>query len=125
MAKVRHVHGGTAEFTEIITCDKMDPKCHAFHQYEIYLPSRVKDGITDPVAQIHFQTGPIREAGVNGCSNEDLLAIVADRLECLQKGKFPCEENRGALRHVLLALGFLHQRTADRKKRGVEGKNKA
>ena len=47
--------------------------------------------------KVEFQNGAPREAGVNGITNEDLLAIVADRLQCYQDGPFPCEENRLAL----------------------------
>ena len=34
-----------------------------------------------PVASICFQNGPIKENGVNGCQNEDLIAVVIDRLQ--------------------------------------------
>ena len=36
--------------------------------------------------QITFQHGPIKEVGRNGLTNEALLAIVIDRLECAQAG---------------------------------------
>jgi len=100
----------------------MDRRCHAYHEYEISL---VSGGITAPVATVSFQTGPIKEAGVNGCSNEDLLAIVLDRLQCLQAGRFPCKQNEDAIRHVKCALVNLHDRTREREKRGVEGQHKA
>ncbi len=101
----------------------MDRKSHAYHVYEIYCPSGMIDGSLWRITTVRFQHGPITEVGVNGCSNEDLLAIVVDRLECLQNGKFPCRFNEHALEHIKLALGSLYERTDDREKRGVEGKN--
>lgn len=70
---------------------------------------------------IKFQKGPIHEAGVNGLSNEALLSIVADRLECFQQGPFACEENEDAYACVHNALELLKKRTARRLERGVEG----
>jgi hypothetical protein len=68
-----------------------------------------------------FQNGPIKEAGVNGVTNEALLAIVEDRLKGFQRGPFACEANAMALAHVELALACLRSRTAERAARGVEG----
>ena len=60
-----------------------------------------------------------------GVTNEALLAIVKDRLEGFQAGKFPCQENEDALAGVNHALRFLHKRTMDRIARGVESQAKA
>lgn len=76
-------------------------------------------------ASIVFQCGPINEHGVNGVTQEALLAIVADRLQCFQKGPFPCRENAVALTHIETALLWLQKRTLERMARGVEGKTKA
>lgn len=73
------------------------------------------------VQNILFQNGPIPENGANGITQEVLLAIVADRLECFQAGPFACVENREALRHVKHALLVLKGRTLARLSRGVEG----
>ena len=70
---------------------------------------------------ISFQNGPIAEAGVNGISNEALLAIVRDRLEGFQSGPYACETNQTALDHVVGAMESLASRTAERVARGVEG----
>lgn len=70
---------------------------------------------------IRFQNGPIAEAGVNGISNEALLAIVADRLECFQKGQYACRENAIALTKIQEAMHWLYHRTRERMQRGVEG----
>ena len=74
---------------------------------------------------IPFQNGTIPEAGVNGITHEILLAIVADRLESFQAGKFPSTYNEVALAAVKAALASLKQRTIDRQNRGVEGKHQA
>lgn len=73
---------------------------------------------------ISFQNGPIAEAGVNGISNEALLAIVEDRLSGFQSGSFSCRENAVALTKVQEAMMWLSKRTLDRLRRGVEGTNK-
>ena len=70
---------------------------------------------------VSFQNGPIQEKGVNGVQNEDLLTIVADRLESFQKGAFSCRENALALTKIQEALHWLQHRTDKRKDRGVEG----
>lgn len=71
--------------------------------------------------QITFQSGPVKEAGINGWSNELLLAVVKDRLESFQAGPFSDDDNARALQHVTQALSALHVRTLKRTERGVEG----
>jgi hypothetical protein len=77
----------------------------------------------DMFATVIFQNGPVQEAGLNGCFQEDLLAIVIDRLEHFQRGPFACPENGEALLCVRVALNILNARTRDRQQRGVEWKN--
>jgi hypothetical protein len=98
----------------------------ANHEYEIEWP----DTIVDPPdgghcggheARIRFQNGPIAEAGINGVSNEALLAIVEDRLKCFQGSQFSCRENSLALTKIQEAMHWLHHRTRERVARGVEG----
>lgn len=72
---------------------------------------------------VHFQNGPIAENGVNGVTQEVLLAIVIDRLRSFQAGPFGCQENADALTHSILALDALKSRTLARMARGVEGKS--
>jgi hypothetical protein len=73
--------------------------------------------------RIEFQKGPIKEAGLNGLSNEALLAIVADRLECFQRGPFKCKDNEDALGMVKGGLTCLLKRTQKRLAQGIEGTN--
>jgi hypothetical protein len=91
----------------------------ASHHYEVM----VMDDHGCDVTQIRFQNGPIAEQGVNGLTQEVLLAIVEDRLKCFQAGEFSCRENAVALTKVQEALMWLNKRTADRVARGVEGKS--
>lgn len=96
----------------------------ANHQYHIdWTP---KDNGIDPTLgpnslDIHFQEGPINEVGVNGVTQEVLLAIVADRLRSFQKGPYSCKANACALTHIEEAQHWLQQRTIERMRRGVEG----
>ena len=76
----------------------------------------------DPLMTVSFQNGPIAEHGVNGVTQEILLAIVIDRLRSFQAGPFSSRENALALTKCEEALHWLQQRTLDRMRRGVEGK---
>ena len=58
---------------------------------------------------ILFQNGPIKEFGVNGVTQEALLAIVIDRLRSFQAGPFSCRENAIALTHCEDALMWLRR----------------
>lgn len=70
---------------------------------------------------IHFQEGPIKECGVNGVCNEDLLVMVIRRLEGFQNSEFKCRENACAITKLEEALLWLRKRTMGRENRGVEG----
>lgn len=90
----------------------------ANHVYEISWPR-------GPITEIEFQKGAINENGINGITQEVLLAIVADRLNSFQNGPFACRENEVALEKVQEAIEALHSRTKARMARGVEGKTVA
>lgn len=72
--------------------------------------------------QIDFQNGPVKEAGVNGLTNEALLAILIHRTGVLNK-RFPCRENSIAITNMEQALMWFEKRTRDRMERAVEGSN--
>jgi hypothetical protein len=96
----------------------------ANHHYMVTLPdwTRAPDGSgAKGVWDIQFQNGPINEAGVNGLTQEVLLAIVCDRLRSFQAGPFACRENALALTELEEAQHWLHSRTLARMRRGVEG----
>ena len=94
----------------------------ANHEYAISWKGPV-DGGPDDFIVIKFQNGPIKEVGVNGVTNEALLAIVIDRLRSFQAGPFSCQENTIAFMQCEDALEWLQRRTLARIKRGVEGTN--
>jgi hypothetical protein len=120
-AITEHGAHGINEELEILVLDEPGPG-GANHLYHIQdrtpgvLPARAH-------CAIKFQQGPLQEVGLNGVSNESLLAVVADRLRSFQAGPFACEENAMALMLTERALGVLHARTAKRLARGVEGRN--
>lgn len=78
-------------------------------------------GHQDVLAEVHFQEGPIKEAGVNGVMNEDLIAMVITRLEHFNQSDFRCRENSMAITKLEEALLWLRKRTMGREQRGVEG----
>lgn len=113
---------------EILSIRALDELGHggANHVYRIYGPipprgSHDTSKVRPALAEVSFQNGPIAEVGVNGVSNEALLAIVEDRLISFQNGPFACSHNEIALNHVRHALDTLKARTEERIQRGVEG----
>ncbi|MEI7534226.1 MAG: acyl carrier protein [Verrucomicrobiae bacterium] len=94
----------------------------ASHKYmiEFMNTSPENRGRADRYA-INFQKGPIGISGVNGITQEVLIAICIDRLECFQKGPFACEDNMDALCLLRAAQNALHRRTRDRLAKGIEG----
>ena len=71
---------------------------------------------------LDFQEGPVKEAGVNGCQNEDVMEILLHRLNQLNKA-FPCRENALAITNLEQSMLWLKRRTELREKQGVEGLN--
>jgi hypothetical protein len=69
---------------------------------------------------ITFQTGSPAEVGINGVTNEHLMAILIHRINILDS-KQPSLFNKAAIECVKEALGHLEARTHDRQVRGVEG----
>lgn len=57
----------------------------------------------------------------DGTTNEEVLGMLIDRLQSLQ-AKSPCRENAIVITKLEESLMWLEKRTADRKRRGVEGK---
>lgn len=81
-------------------------------------------GVGSQFISIQFQCGGVADNGVNGMTNEALLAILIHRTKFLD-AKFPCDENRRAIQHMEEALVNLEVRSARRIVRGVEGKDVA
>ena len=100
----------------------------ANHVYDVILPQReytdaekAAPALPSRVTRVSFQNGPIAEAGVNGVTQEALLAICIDRLRSFQAGPYACRENALALTKMEEAQMWLLQRTRARMARGVEG----
>ena len=118
---MRKVNIGTNNYTEVYATD--GTTFNANHKYIVVAaPAEGEEiGLDNPYAKVKFQEGPIKENGVNGCHNEDLIAIVLDRLQCLNQGDFKCRENSIAITKLEEAMMWLNKRTLDRRSRGVEG----
>lgn len=71
---------------------------------------------------IRFQHGPLKEHGVNGVFNEDVIELLILRLKGLNK-RMPCRENSLAITKLEEGLMWLGMRTANRVAQGVEGTN--
>ena len=111
----------TSEYTEVQVLDEKG-QGNVNHKYRI-VGANPPEGETPVLGIVDFQNGPIKEFGVNGVSNEDLLAIVVDRLRGFQSGDYTCDANQHALAHAENALTALFERTKEREARGVEGTN--
>lgn len=116
-----HKVNGLNEVLRIEVCDEPG---HGGASHEYLILSDEPRPVELPHAVecvIKFQNGPINEVGVNGISNEALLAIVEDRLLGFQSGQYACRENAIALTKLQEAMMWLQKRTRDRMARGVEG----
>ncbi len=119
---MREITIGTQRYTKVICLDepRAGGACHKYAVFDVANTAPWHDK-NQSFASVSFQNGAIKESGVNGCHNEDLLAIVFDRLRGFQSGKFACEENAEAMFHLGKALEWLNLRTQKRIERGVEG----
>jgi hypothetical protein len=122
MKRVISNHGdvGLNGFLQVHAVDQPGPG-GASSEYSIRVDPTVQTGGTFAWSTIKFQKGSILEVGVNGISNEALLAIVEDRLASFQEGPFACRENALALTKIQEAMMWLQWRTRGRIMRGVEG----
>lgn len=113
----------TSKYTQVYHED--DLKFNAPHHFAVYPAHFTKEYLegesVKPLGIIDFQEGPIKECGVNGVCNEDLLAMVICRLEHFQNSEFSCRENAVAITKLEEALLWLRKRTMGRENRGVEG----
>ena len=116
----------TQNYTMII--HEEDYKFNAPHHFKVIAAKPDTEGEHKGqnlvVGVVNFQEGPIKENGVNGVANEDLLGMVLCRLESFQKSEYKCRENACAITKIEEALMWLRKRTNARVKRGVEGTSK-
>ncbi|EHS59446.1 hypothetical protein [Paenibacillus sp. Aloe-11] len=92
-----------------------DYQFNAPHYFEVH------DLSGNVIGKVHFQEGPIKENGVNGVANEDLINMVLRRLEGFQNSDYRCRENAVAITKLEESLMWLRKRTMGREARGVEG----
>lgn len=76
----------------------------------------VRIGDNDMV--VPFQNGPVASNGVNGLTNEALLAVLIHRTTALND-KFPCDENKFAIAHMQAALTCFEERISRRTAQGI------
>ncbi len=114
---MRELDIGTTKYTKVAALDERGAG-NANHRYQVQ-PVGKSSGFV--MGCITFQNGPIKERGVNGLANEDLIAIVIDRLEGFQAGSYSHEANAAAIKSLYEALAHLRSRTDEREARGVEG----
>ena len=112
---MRKLEIGTEKYTQVYACDEKE--FNANHQYSV----STKEQPSTILTEVRFQKGPIKENGVNGCCNEDLIAMVIDRLQSFQESPYKCRENAIAITKLEEALLWLRKRTMDRERRNVEG----
>ena len=124
---VTHKVDGLNEAVRIVVLDRPG-QGNACHVYRLVAEGQRDTRGLVPIAYdttICFQNGPMQAYGVNGISNEALLAVVRDRLEGFQSGPYACHENANALEGVMQAMQWLRVRTESRVVRGVEGTSQA
>ena len=112
---------GNSRYTQVSVVGEADEKSKANHNYLITNAKELEGNDVGFSTAIAFQKGPIKESGVNGCHNEDLLTIVLHRLNGFQSSEFRCRENAIAITKIEEALLWLGKRTSDREARNVEG----
>lgn len=120
---MREVNIGTKKYSKVVCLDEPALESRACHEYYFCRAKDRDDVLAGEFGHVQFQNGPVKENGVNGCHQEDLLIIVIDRLEHFQRGDFACKENDYALQKIREALVCLRDRTNTRVERGVEGTN--
>lgn len=96
----------------------------AGHKYELENFERNSSELNQVIQFIEKE--PVSEGSMllktvnDGTTNEDVLAVLINRMEYLQD-KAPCRENAIVIAKLEEALMWLNKRTMDRKARQVEG----
>lgn len=105
--------------TNVAALDDRDP--HAGNGAHTY---GIQWGGPKDITLVQFQHGPRGVASSTpGVFDDDLLAIIQDRLEGFQSGPYACPENQTALDAVIAARAALGLRVARRIAQGVLGAN--
>jgi hypothetical protein len=97
------------------------------HQYELANFEQNLAELNQHLQFIHKEPA-CRDGGTDlktvadGTTNEEVLAVLIDRMTFLQ-AKHPCRENAIVITKLEECLMWLNKRTADRQARKVEGTN--
>lgn len=109
----------TSKYTRVLHEREEEIVFNAPHHFKVFADA----GQPAPfeVGSVDFQKGPIKENGVNGVCNEDLIAMVICRLEHFQQSPYSSRDNAMVITKLEEALLWLRKRTIGRENRGVEG----
>lgn len=105
---------GTDKYTEVLADSNKSNNCSPNFAVRAKATGEI-------LADIHFQDGPVKEKGINGVANEDLIVMVMHRLNQFQDSDYACKENADAINHLQDALDSLRARTNKRAQRGIVG----
>lgn len=97
------------------------------HRYSLDQFENPSTSIPQTLQFIEKQPNPLGAEGAletvnNGTTNEEVLAVLINRMNYLQ-AKFPCRENAIVITKLDECAMWLEKRTRDRAARGVEGKH--
>jgi hypothetical protein len=109
----------TQKYTKVGCEDKELQKFNAPHHFEV-----INAETLEVIETVNFQEGPIKENGINGVCNEDLILMVLARIQSFQHSEYSSRENAVVITKLEEALMWLRKRTLDREARGVEGTSK-
>ena len=87
----------------------------AYHNYRIL---NTDNNVV--LGDVNFQKGPVKDTGLNGISEDDLLAILIHRYTFFQNSGLPCRENAIILTKLEECLMWSKKRKEDRESRNVE-----
>lgn len=100
--------------------DVVDPS-YGRHHYQVFIKGG-KETVASPILDIHFQEGVrFEDDSFCGVTSSDLLEIVRDRLQCIQKRELRKREIACALTHIEEALMWINKDQEDRIERVVLG----
>ena len=113
-----------------LTCEKLPGEngdCYRIYAGELdtfdaFIDPARAHRLSQACVSIKFQNGDPATVGLNGITNEVLLAILRDRLEIFQRSPNACPENAEALENLQRAshaLGLRAQRMKARRKNSV------
>lgn len=105
---------------QVVAKDKPNP-AGAHRWYEIGWGDVLQNPTCNNQIYLRFQDGDPNVVGVNGVTNEALLAVLIDRFEGFQSGPFKCAENELCLIKLKSCMTALESRSGQRIARNVEG----